>query len=137
MQMPHLNFDNPECVLAYYKNGEAAAIPIDAVCQLKLNSDGRTIVQPNSSETNAVVGVAHLAIPNEATKYYPVQVYGYRASSVLTITDTSIAAGVKLVPTAGADALVSSASGDLRFVLLESHTTGTGTVSKKIHITAM
>jgi hypothetical protein len=137
MLIPQINRDGAEAVFGSFYGAEGADIPKDAVCQLDITTavDGNRVVQPNTSELNAVVGIAH-ALITDAT-YGLVQIYGYRSTAKVLTTDTSIAAGVKLVAVAGQDYLASSASGDLLFVLLQSHTTAAGTVSKKIHIRAM
>lgn len=129
----------PEAVFGVFYNAEGASIPADAVCQMSMSTpDGIKVVQPNTNELDGVLGVADAAIA-DAT-YGLVQLFGYRATSKLLLTDTSQAAGLKLIPVAGQDYLKSVAAGDGRdgfFVLLESHTTGSGTTSKKIHIRAM
>jgi hypothetical protein len=128
-----------EAAFGVFKNSEGATIPADAVCQMSLSTpNGIKMVQPNTAELDAVVGVADAAIADAS--FGLVQTYGYRATSKVLLTDTSQAAGLKMVPVAGQDYLASVAAGDGRdglFVLLESHTTGTGTTSKKIHIRAM
>lgn len=136
MIFPALTRTDPEKVFGAFKNAEGGTINADDVCQLDISTavDGNRIVQPNSNETNAVIGIAHTSIADGEVGL--VQLYGYRGSSRVFQTDTTIAAGVKLVPTAGAARLQSSASGDLLFVLLESVATSSAsaTISKKIHI---
>lgn len=137
MRIQQLNRTDAEKVFGAYTNVEGSSIPADAVVQLDVSTsaDGNRVVQPNTNELNAVVGVADAAIANSAVGL--VQMYGYRGTSKILLTNTSHAVGVKLVAVAGQDYLATSASGDLLFVLLESHTTGTGTVSKKVLIRAL
>lgn len=121
-----------------FKNNEGSTLPVDAVVQLDVSTagvDGINVVQPNTGELNLTVGVLDVATANG--EFGLVQVSGYRATSIVLITDTTLANGLKLTPVAGQNYLASLAAGDGRdgwFALCESHTTGTGTVSKKIHI---
>lgn len=132
-----------------------ANIAADDVVQLELTAasvDGVLVVQPNTAELWATVGVADAAIANGA--YGMVQVYGYRSTSRIDGTDTSIALGVPLMASAGGDQLQSvdstvtqASSTDQEAttltqnpvvaVLLETITTTNATVSRKIWLKAM
>lgn len=135
-----INRTNAERVFGVYTNAEGSTIPADAVCQLDISTDvdGNRIVQPNTNELDAVIGVAHASIATSGVGL--VQIYGYRATSKVFRTDTSQAAGLKMVPVAGQDYLASVAAGDGRdglFVLVQSISTSTTTTSLKIHIRCM
>ena len=139
MLIQQLNRTDPEKVFIVVKNAEGSEIKKDAVVQLDISTDidGNRAVQPNSNELNAVIGLADKAIADGA--FGLVQCYGYRASSIVFQTDTSIAAGVKLVAVAGQNYAQSSASGDLLLVLCESvaSSSASATISKKVHIRMM
>lgn len=138
MKIQQLNATDAEKVFGAFTNREGGTIAADAVVQLDFTAatlDGNSIVQPNTGELNAVVGINDASLANGASGL--VQLYGYRGTSKILLTNTTQAAGAKLVAVAGQDYLASSASGDLLFVLLESHTTGTGTTSKKVLVRAL
>jgi hypothetical protein len=122
-----------------------AGIAADDVVQLELTAasvNGVLVIQPTSAQMQATIGVADAAIANGA--YGLVQVYGYRSTSRVLQTGTSLALGVCLGPVAGSDMLASNASIAPSFlpafVLLESAETVAGansTISKKIFIRCM
>jgi len=105
--------------------------------------DGVKITQPVTASLTAVVGIADAAIANGA--YGLVQIYGYRSTSRVLQTGTSLTAGLTvLAPVNAADYLSSGATvpaGYLpAFVLLNSVTSAAGansTTSAKIFIRAM
>jgi len=144
MLFQRVNRDNPERVFQVMQANEAG-IAADDVVQLELTAasvDGIKVVQPNSGELNAVVGIADSAISNGS--YGLVQIYGYRSTSRVLQTGASIAVGAALGPVAGSDMLASAASIAPAylpaFVLLESAASAAGadsTVSKKIFIRCM
>lgn len=137
--IPQATLAQSEAVFGVFKNSTGGTTAIDSVVSLSLSTpDGIKYIQPTTASLNVVLGVADAAIADSA--YGFVQLYGYRATSKLLLTDTSQAAGAKLSPVNAQDYLSSIAAGDGRdgfFVLLESHTTGAGTTSKKIHIRAL
>ena len=139
MLIQSINRDDADKVFVSVKNAEGSALPVDSMVQLDLTTDidGNRVVQPNSAETNAVVGMLDEALAIGA--YGIAQSYGYRASSVVFQTNTSIAKGVKLVPVAGQNYVASSASGDLLVVLCESiaSSTASATISAKVHLRMM
>jgi hypothetical protein len=105
--------------------------------------DGVNIVQPVAAALSSVVGIADAAIANGA--YGLVQIYGYRSTSRVLLTGTSLTAGLtQLAPVAANDYLSSGATvpaGYLpAFVLLNSQSSAPGansTVSAKIFIRCM
>ena len=129
-------------VMSANESGVAA----DDVVQLELTAasvNGVLVVQPNTGELNATVGIADAAIGSGA--YGLVQIYGYRSTSRVLQTGTSLTLGVALGPVAGSDMLATAASVGPgaylpAFVLLESAASAPGadsTISKKIYIRMM
>jgi hypothetical protein len=121
-------------------------VAADDVVQLELTAasvNGVLVVQPNTSELNATVGIADAAIANGG--FGLVQIYGYRSTSRVLQTGTTLALGVALSPVAGSDMLATTVSVGLgaylpTFVLLETATTAPGTdstISKKVFIRCM
>jgi len=142
MLFKRLNRTDAERVFVVMQANEAN-IAADDVVALELTAasvDGVKIVQPNTGELTAVVGVADAAISNGA--YGLVQIFGYRSTARINTTGASLTPGQALVPVAGQDYLetVASTSGvSPQFVILESaaSTGTTATVSKKIFIKSM
>lgn len=147
MLFKRLNRDQPEQVFVIVENNEGAAISGNATVQMDHTTDvdGVKARDLDTGALYAFQGVADADIA--AGGFGLVQVYGYRSSSQLLLTDTSQAAGVPLVPVAAQEyfaSVVSSTASNAAVtqqpifaVLLESHTTGTGTVSKKVFIRGM
>jgi len=146
MQFKRVNRDAPERIFCVFKANEAG-IAADDVVQLELTAasvDGVLVVQPNSNELNAFCGIADAAIGNGS--YGLVQVAGYRSTSRIFQTNTSIALAQLLVPVAGADYVQSVASSTtssadvtlqpVMAVLLETiaSSSASATISKKIWI---
>jgi len=146
MLFKRVNRDQPERVFVTFQANEAG-IAADDVVQLELTAasvDGVKVVQPNSAELQAYIGVADAAIASGA--FGLVQVGGYRSTSRIFATNTSIALAQLLVPTAGQDYLASVASSTTSSadvvlqpamaVLLETiaSTSASATISKKIWI---
>ena len=145
MLFKRLNRTDAERVFSVFKANEAN-ISADDVVALELTAaslDGVNIAQPVAASLFATVGIADAAIANGA--YGLVQIYGYRSTSRVLQTGTSLTAGLTvLVPTASADHLSSGATvpaGYLpAFVLLNSQSSAAGansTTSAKIFIRAM
>lgn len=99
---------------AFFTNVEGSTMAADAVVAIDEGSscDGNRIVQPNTNFLDLVVGINDASLANGSSGR--VQVYGYRATSKLFVTDTTGAAGAKLVPVAGQDYLATVAAGDGR-----------------------
>jgi hypothetical protein len=140
-----VNRTDAESVFIVMQANEAG-VAADDVVQLELTAasvNGVLVVQPNSAELNATVGIADAAIGNGA--FGLVQIYGYRSTSRILQTGTTHALGVALSPVAGSDMLATTVSVGLgaylpTFVLLETAATGAGTdstISKKIFIRCM
>lgn len=105
MIFQRVNRSQAERVFVVMKANEAN-IDADDVVQLELtagSADGVNIVEPNSNELNAVVGIADAAISNGS--YGLVQVYGYRSTSKVTKSGSSFALGQALIPLAASDEL--------------------------------
>jgi len=139
MLIQPLNREDADVVLVAIRNVEGTTLPVDSLVQLDLSTDinGNRVVQPNTNELNASVGLLDEALDDDA--YGLAQVFGYRPSSIVFQTNTSQAAGVKLVPVAGNNYVQSSASGDLLMVLAESiaSSTASATISAKVHLRLM
>ena len=110
MLFKRINRDLPEQVFVAVQANEGTAIPKDAVVQLDIGTavDGVKVVQPNTGELHAFVGVADQAVADQ--DYGLAQVYGYRSSSLVFQTGTTMAAGLPLVPTAGQNYMQTAAS---------------------------
>ena len=145
MIFKRINRTDAESVFIVMQANEAG-VAADDVVQLELvaaSVNGVLVVQPNTAELNATVGIADAAIGNGA--YGLVQIYGYRSTSRVLMTGTSHAMGVALGPVAGSDMLATTVSVGLgaylpTFVLLETAASAPGadsTISKKIYIRMM
>jgi len=146
MIFQRINRTAAERVFAVFRANEAN-VAADNVVQLDLTAasvDGVFIVQPNANEHNAVVGIADAAIANGA--YGLVQIYGYRSTSIIHMSGSSMQIGAALIPIGGSDGLYMAsnftpASGELpSFVLLETlvdETGATETGTSKIFIRCM
>ena len=145
MLFKRLNRTDAERVFSVFQANEAS-IAADDVVALELTAaslDGVKIAQPVTASLAAVVGIADAAIANGA--YGLVQIYGYRSTSRVLQTGTSLTAGLTiLTPVNAQDYLSSGATvpaGYLpAFVLLNSQTSVAGansTVSAKIFIRTM
>ena len=100
MIFQRLNRTDPERVFIVVQANEALAI--DDACQWELASasiDGVKTRAPDTGNLFAFVGVADAAIALNA--FGLVQIFGYRSTSRVFQTNTSIDTGVALVPTAG------------------------------------
>lgn len=145
MLFKRLNRTDAERVFSVFQANEAN-IAADDVVALELTAasvDGVKITQPVAASLGSVVGIADAAISNGA--YGLVQIYGYRSTSRVLQTGTSLTAGLTfLAPVASQDYLSSGntvpAAYLPAFVLLESASSAPGansTTSKKIFIRAM
>jgi hypothetical protein len=90
----------PEQIFVVCQNniGSGTAIVKDMPVQLDISTsvDGVKAVTPTTAGIWCYLGVADAAIADQ--DYGLVQVYGYRSSSIVFTTDTSIAAGAPLIP---------------------------------------
>ena len=140
-----INRTDAESVFIVMQANEAG-VAADDVVQLELvaaSVNGVLVVQPNSAELNATVGIADAAIGNGA--FGLVQIYGYRSTARVLQTGSTLALGAALGPVAGSDMLATGASVGLgvylpAFVLLETAASAAGadsTISKKIFIRMM
>jgi hypothetical protein len=145
MLFKRLNRTDAERVFAVFQANEAN-IAADDVVALELTAaslDGVKIAQPVAASLTAVVGICDAAISNGA--YGLVQIYGYRSTSRVLQTGTSLTAGLTvLTPVASQDYLSSGATvpaGYLpAFVLLNSQSSAPGansTTSAKVFIRCM
>jgi hypothetical protein len=140
MLIPRLNggpLSDPEVVYGSFYNNSASTLPKDSVAQVDIstNVDGIKVSQPTTAGLIAMVGIVHADIA--ASKYGLVQIYGFRSTSKVLTTDTSQPAGVRLIAVNAQDYAASASAGDTTLILVESHTTSTGTVSKKVFIKCM
>ena len=148
MLFQRTNRSDPERVFIVVLSNEAQAA--DDACQWELASasiDGVKVRAPDTGNLYAFVGIADAAIASGA--YGLVQTYGYRSTSRLFQTNTSIDTGQPLVPVAGAVYLQSissltTSSSDVTLqpvfaVLGESiiSSSASATVSRKIFLRAM
>src|SRR5574342_1200334 len=97
MIFKRLNRTDPETVFLVAQNNEGATIAKDDACQLEMAAasvDGVKVRQPDTGNLYAFVGVADAAIV--AGDYGLLQIYGYRSSSRVFQTGTSVATGQPL-----------------------------------------
>lgn len=142
MLFKRLNRSDAERVFISMQANEANIAADDCVAleTTAASVDGVKIVQPATAlqAAHGVVGVADAAIGNGS--FGLVQIYGYRSTSRIVTTDTSLALNLALRAASGQDyfSTVGSTVGVVPLgVLLETHTTSTGTVSKKIFLRCM
>lgn len=139
MILQRLNRTDPERLFLVMRANETCAA--DDCLILETNSDsidGVRVRLPDTGLVHAFVGVADAAITSG--NYGLVQVYGYRSTSRVFQTNTSIDTGVVLTPTAGQVYAQSFASSNIPYgVLLETIVSSSvsNTVSRKIFIRAM
>ena len=148
MLFQRTNRSDPERVFIVVLSNEAQAA--DDACQWELTAasiDGVKVRAPDTANEWAFVGIADAAITSG--NYGLVQIYGYRSTSRLFQTNTSINTGVPLVPVAGAVYMASissltTSSSDVTLqpvfaVLGESivSSSASATVSRKIFLRAM
>lgn len=141
-----VNRGDPERLFMVFKNNEGATMPKDSVAQLDLragSADGVNIVQPNTAEQHAAVGIVDAALTDQS--YGLIQVYGYRSTSLVNNSGTSVAVGLPLAAVAGSDVLSTVNTGAILTtffkmiaVLMESSTSSaTSAVSLKIFVRAL
>ncbi len=139
---------DPEQVFVVVFNNNLAALNANSTCQWEFNSasvDGVKVKSVVAGNLYGFVGIVDAAMADQT--YGLVQIYGYRSTSAVLTTDTSITTGIPLVAVAAATYLQSENSvytsnanmtrTPIYGVLLESITTSTGNVSRKIFIRAM
>lgn len=142
MIIQRVNREGAERIFLVMQANEAG-IAADDVVALETTAasvDGVKVVQPATAlqAAHGTVGVADAAIANAA--FGLVQIYGYRSTSRIVTTDSSYALNIALRAASGQDYLstVASTVGVVPLaVLLETHTTSTGTVSKKVFLRMM
>ena len=139
MIFQRLNRTDPERIFMVMRSNETCAA--DDALILETNSDSIDGVRVRITDTgllHAFVGIADAAITSGS--YGLVQVYGYRSTSRVFQTNTSIDTGVVLTPVAGAAYVQSFASSNVPYgVLLETIVSSSvsNTVSRKIFVRAM
>lgn len=142
MLFKRINRSDAERVFIAMQANAAGIAADDIVCleSTAASVDGVKVIQPATAlqAAHTCVGVADAAIANGS--FGLVQIYGYRSTSRIVTTDSSYALDIALQPTSGQDYFstkASTAGVTPLAVLLETHTTSTGTVSKKIFLRAM
>jgi hypothetical protein len=148
MLFKRVNREAPEQVFAVVYNNEGSSLAADSTCQWEPNSasvDGVKVRAMDTANEYCFAGIVDSAIA--AGAYGLIQIYGYRSTSTVLTTDTSITTGVALVPVAAQAYLQSQHTvytsnanftrSPIFAVLLESITTSTGNVSRKVFIRAM
>lgn len=140
MLFPPLNggpIGGPEVVYGSFYNPSGSTITKDSVVSVDISTsaDGIRVAQPTTASLVIMAGVVHADIAT--LSYGLVQTYGFRSTSKVLTTDTSQAAGLRLIAVNAQDYAASAGAGDTTLVLMESHTTSTGTVSKKVFIKCM
>lgn len=139
---------DPDQCFIVVQNNEGALLPTNATCQWEIASaslDGVKVRGVDTGNLYAAAGIVDATIADQA--YGLIQVYGYRSTSAVLTTNTSITTGVPLVGVAGQTYLQSensvyTSSADMTRtpiwgVLLESITTSTGNVTRKVFVRLM
>ena len=139
---------DPEQVFIVVLNNEGATLSANATCQWEIASasvDGVKVRGIDTANAYAFAGLVDASLADQT--YGLIQIYGYRSTSAVLTTDTSITTGVPLVAPVAQTYLQSENSvytSNANFtrapiwgVLLESITTSTGTVSRKIFLRSM
>jgi hypothetical protein len=105
-----INPGDPERYFTLARAAEGSAMVKDQCVQFDVGTtiDGVRVVQPNTGELWAFIGVADQAIAD--TELGVIQVFGYRPTSLVFQTGTSQAAGAALAPVAAANYLASVAT---------------------------
>lgn len=134
MRLQQIDRTDPEKVFGIFYSLAGAAKDACVTLDLVTSVDGITILQPTAAALETFIGVVDATIA--AKDYGLVQIYGYRSTSNVLTTNTSVAAGIPLIAVDGQD-YFQSTSGHQFAVLLESKTSSSGTASYKIHIRAM
>lgn len=126
-----------EAIFGSFYNPSGSTITKDSVVSVDIstNADGIRVAQPTTASLVVMAGIVHKDIPT--LSYGLVQTYGFRSTSKVLTTDTSQAAGARLIAVNAQDYAASASAGDTTLVLMESHTTSTGTVSKKVFVKCM
>jgi len=150
MIFQRLNRSDPERVFLVVENNEGATMVKDATAQWELASasvDGVKVRDVDSANDWAFAGIVDADIADN--EFGLIQVYGFRSSSIIFQTGTSVATGAALAAVTGVHYLnsvattTSSASHatqqNIVAVLAESITdaTASGTVSRKVFIRAL
>lgn len=148
MLFKRVNRTDPEQVFIVVLNNEGGSLSANATCQWEIASasvDGVKVRGVDTGNLYAAVGVIDATLADQT--YGLVQIWGYRSTSAVLTTDTSITTGIPLVGVAGQTYLQSENSvytSNANFtrtpiwgVLLESITTSTGTVSRKVFLRLM
>jgi hypothetical protein len=110
MLFKRINRSLPEQVFVVVTNNEGATIVKDQTVQMDATSDvdGVKARDMDTGALFAFLGLADADIAAAATGL--VQVYGYRSTSLVFQTDTSLTPGVPLVPVAAQNYLATVAS---------------------------
>ena len=139
-----INTSDAPKYMSLFKNNEGASLPADAVVAFEnvlASCHGRNVVQPNTSGLDNVVGVLDTSAADQASVW--VQTWGYRGTSIVYHTGTTLASGVRMIPVAGANYWNTSSGGTAGFgaraVLLQTVNCDSvsGTASAKIALFCM
>lgn len=105
-----VNRTDAEKVLIIVDNGEGATLPAQAnvVWETGTDANGLLVQQPDAATEHLYAGVMDASMASVTGTYTLCQVYGYRSSSIVFQTDTSQAAGLPLIVSAGANHLQSA-----------------------------
>ena len=99
---PKINRDIAEVIMVTVYNGEGATMAAGAaVCwDTSTDADGLLVRQPDTGKLWNFAGVLDASMASVSTIPGLAQSYGYRSSALVFQTDTSMAAGLPLVPIA-------------------------------------
>jgi len=107
MLIQRVNRTDAEKIFIIVDNGEGATLPAQAfvIWDTTTDANGVLVRQPDTGKLWANAGIMDASMASVTGTFTLCQIYGYRTSSVVFQTDTSMAAGLPLIPTAGANYL--------------------------------
>ena len=136
MLFQKLNRTDAEKVFGIFQNAESTTAPANSCVCLDISTDinGSKVKKPTTAALNAFVGIVHADIA--AGAYGLVQMYGYRTTASVLVTDTVITAGHMLAPV-NAQFYASINTDGAHLMICESKATSDGAANVKVHIRAM
>lgn len=112
MLFQQINRTDAEKVFGVFTAAGALAIDMPVCLDLATNVDGYHISSATAAALDCCIGITDAAMAAAAVGL--VQMFGYRSSALVLITDTTYAAGVKMVPVDSKSYLAYAAAADGR-----------------------
>lgn len=107
MLIQRVNRSDPEKVFIMVDNGEGATLPSGGavIWDTTTDANGVLVRQPDTAKLHAFAGCLDASMASVTGSYTLCQCYGYKSDALVFQTDTTMAAGLELVPTAAKDYL--------------------------------